>query len=257
MAPALSGHMLIKRKHDSNTWLALEIAIGVLGFIAVVGLLTVWYRHRKHKHLKDINRRKSAVLEAKGKYAKLDDEEEMTDMHGGLSTKSSTPSPKATLSRSRSSSSASSDCESRSGAKHSSQMNRQSSPYNTMSGISRQADENEVEHRNAEQQIGWTTITQSQSRSRSPSPGPNFFSDHKIPDEQEINLAMPQPTRPRTYGLGPTEHLYDSFEERGRALTPHDALNRARSASAASQVMTRNASMLQPRSREPSPATVR
>lgn len=265
MAPTTHIHLLTKREHEDKTWLGFAIAGGILLLVAVLGLLTVWYRYLTHQRAKDIDRCKSAVLETTVKYVKLDDVEEMTAMHGALSMTESSPPLEAVSSHSKFSSSASSSSRNDTTPDRAPNVPEQSSPCDLATKAPSTDRGAELRHSGSQESKGSTEThqailesrTSSRSRRRSPSPGPDFFANHKIPTQEEISLAMPQPTRPRPYGLSSTERLYDSYEERGRSLTPHDTVDRSRSPSVASQVMNRNASMLQPRGRPASPVGFR
>ncbi|KAK5090914.1 hypothetical protein LTR05_001092 [Lithohypha guttulata] len=241
-------HVLLERDQKERNWMIIVGIAGAFAVIAGLGVLTIWYRHRKHKHINDIHRRRSAVLDTvagmgKGKYAKLDDEEEMSIVKQSVPPKSPVRSyitAHGVRPRSQSRSRSSSRSTSSSNIPTTEQL---AIPYadlgeSTDSTKLYHADWEQVEQWEAEQQAALDPTGSKTHESQ-------FFSDHYIPDEQELRLSVPEPALPRPY---------DAYEQRGRSWTPHDGLTRGSSCSPASQVMSRKASMLQSRSRGTSPS---
>lgn len=115
MAPSLralselSAHLNKFQRRDEEehmTWVALGIALGVLGLLIVVGVWAVWFRTRKNKQLNEIKKKRQSQASMQGSYVKLDDRRMSFDEAARplVSEHSETAAPSKKKTRSRSSS---------------------------------------------------------------------------------------------------------------------------------------------------------
>jgi len=220
--PSFRLSSLAKRDHQTEkTWWILG---GVLGVFLIIGVLAIWvvcFRQRRHKHAQKLK----AQRKSNGKYSKLEDKES-TDEH---EMQSGPKADSAEMERDRSTSGT-----------------RQSRPKQYESDKSSLPLEPQRSRgRSVSPAPDAAMLGAQRSRGRSASPAPKVLS---IGNEQrELFLPPSSLSRDHSRSRSLARSIEDTFERH------KPRLNRGRSDSPASFVLSRNASMLQSRTRSPSP----
>ena len=227
MAPTqhLPTHLntLTKRSHESMTWYILGGTAGAFALVGVLGILAIWYRNRKHKHIAQIHKKKQRAsmqqAQAKGKYVQLHDgkhsfEEEMRP----------TPTPPSSSSRAAS------------------QDRIVSKPT--------YSDAKDSRGRSGD----LTAPADTRGRSRSASPNCPVHGTH-AQHQHHHHAGLHLPHMPHLPPISLSKHDYE--REGGRDSLYDPPTSRGRSLSPAPPIMSRNSSMLQGGSASRGPSPVR